>query len=72
MAEGHLPLIWGHLPMCYVVNVDSWKVLAHENSGQVPDIISGGSFGIEGSVISLTLTILGTYAIYRYYTDGQQ
>ena len=54
------------------LNVDSWKVLAHENSGQVPDIISGGSFGIEGSVISLTLTILGTYAIYRYYTDGQQ
>ena len=54
------------------LNVDSWKALAHENSGQVPDIISGGSFGIEGSVISLTLTILGTYAIYRYYTDGQQ
>ena len=54
------------------LNVDSWKVLAHENSGQVPDIISGGSFGIEGSVISLMLTILGTYAIYRYYTDGQQ
>ena len=54
------------------LNVDSWKMLAHENSGQVPDIISGGSFGIEGSVISLMLTILGTYAIYRYYTDGQQ
>ena len=54
------------------IGVDTWKAIVHENSGQVPDIISGGAFGIEGSVISLTLTILGTYAIYRYYIDGQQ
>ena len=54
------------------IDIDSWKAFSHENSGQVPDIISGGSFGIEGSVISLTLTILGTYGIYKYYTDGQQ
>ncbi len=50
------------------MGVDSWKAIAHENSGQVPDIISGGAFGIEGSVISLCCTILGTYLIYRYYT----
>ncbi|MEE3242097.1 MAG: CPBP family intramembrane glutamic endopeptidase [Candidatus Neomarinimicrobiota bacterium] len=50
------------------MGVDSWKAIAHENSGQVPDIISGGAFGIEGSVISLCCTILGTYLIYKYYT----
>tara|TARA_Y100001970_G_C14221201_1_gene852775 strand:- start:60 stop:1037 length:978 start_codon:yes stop_codon:yes gene_type:complete len=43
-----------------------------EMVNKFPDLISGGVFGIEGSVISLTLTILGTYAIYRYYIHGQQ
>ena len=34
-------------------NVDSWKIISHENTGNVPDIVSGGAFGIEGSVITL-------------------
>ena len=33
-------------------NVDSWKIISHENTGNVPDIVSGGAFGIEGSVIT--------------------
>ena len=37
------------------LNVDSWKMISHENSGNVPDIVSGGSFGIEGSVITCLL-----------------
>jgi uncharacterized protein len=53
------------------MGVDSWKVLSHENTGNVPDVISGGAFGIEGSVISLCCTILGTYLIYKYYNDQQ-
>ena len=40
------------------LNVDSWKMISHENSGNVPDIVSGGSFGIEGSVITLSCTII--------------
>ena len=31
------------------INVDSWKMISHENTGNVPDIVSGGAFGIEGS-----------------------
>ena len=53
------------------MGVDSWKVLSHENTGNVPDVISGGAFGIEGSVISLCCTILGTYLIYKYYHDKE-
>ena len=53
------------------MGVDSWKVLSHENTGNVPDVISGGAFGIEGSVISLCCTILGTYLIYEYYHDKE-
>ena len=53
------------------LNVDSWKMIAHENTGNVPDIVSGGVFGIEGSVISLCCTILGTYAIWKYYIDNE-
>ena len=37
------------------LNVDSWKMISHENTSNVPDIVSGGSFGIEGSVITLLL-----------------
>ena len=50
------------------MGVDTWKAIVHENSGQVPDIISGGAFGIEGSIIALCSTILGTGLIYMYYT----
>lgn len=53
------------------INVDSWKVISHENTGNVPDVISGGAFGIEGSVITLSCTILGTYLIFKYYNDQQ-
>ena len=53
------------------INVDSWKMISHENTGNVPDIISGGSFGIEGSVITLSCTIICTYLIYKYYNDQQ-
>ena len=53
------------------LNIDSWKMIAHENTGNVPDIVSGGSFGIEGSVISLCCTILGTYVIWKYYIDNE-
>ena len=53
------------------LDVDSWKMIAHENTGNVPDIVSGGSFGIEGSVISLCCTILGTYVIWKYYIDNE-
>ena len=53
------------------INVDSWKMISHENTGNVPDIISGGAFGIEGSVITLSCTILGTYLIFKYYNDQQ-
>jgi hypothetical protein len=49
------------------MGVDSWKMIAHENTGNVSDVISGGAFGIEGSVISLCCTILGTYLIFKYY-----
>jgi len=51
------------------VNVDSWKMISHENTGNVPDIISGGAFGIEGSVITLSCTIICTYFIYKYYNE---
>jgi len=53
------------------INVDSWKMISHENTGNVPDVISGGSFGIEGSVITLSCTIICTYLIYKYYNDQQ-
>ena len=51
------------------INVDSWKMVAHENTGNVPDIISGGAFGIEGSVIALSCTIICTYFIFKYYNE---
>lgn len=51
------------------INVDSWKIISHENTGNVPDIISGGVFGIEGSVITLTCTIICTYLIFKYYNE---
>ena len=51
------------------MGVDSWKMIAHENTGNVSDVISGGAFGIEGSVISLCCTILGTYLIFKYYNE---
>ena len=51
------------------INVDSWKIISHENTGNVPDIISGGAFGIEGSVITLSCTIICTYFIYKYYNE---
>jgi len=50
------------------MGVDSWKAIAHENSGEVSDIVSGGAFGIEGSIIALCSTVLGIYLIYKYYT----
>jgi len=53
------------------INVDSWKMISHENSGNVPDIVSGGSFGIEGSVITLSCTIICTYLIFKYYNDKE-
>ena len=53
------------------LNVDSWKVISHENTGNVPDIVSGGSFGIEGSVITLSCTIICTYLIFKYYNDKE-
>ena len=74
-------------------NVDSWKMITHENTlienlyndqgdilkdqdipemiNKFPDIVSGGAFGIEGSVISLCCTILGTYLIFKYYNDKE-
>jgi membrane protease YdiL (CAAX protease family) len=51
------------------INVDSWKIISHENTGNVPDIISGGVFGIEGSVITLTCTLICTYLIFKYYNE---
>ena len=51
------------------INVDSWKIISHKNTGNVPDIISGGAFGIEGSVITLSCTIICTYFIYKYYNE---
>tara|TARA_B100000963_G_scaffold302720_1_gene275743 strand:- start:6999 stop:7922 length:924 start_codon:yes stop_codon:yes gene_type:complete len=51
------------------INVDSWKMISHENTGNVPDIISGGAFGIEGSVITLSCTIICTYLIFKYYNE---
>lgn len=50
-------------------NVDSWKIISHENTDNVPDIVSGGAFGIEGSVITLSCTIICTYLIYKYYNE---
>jgi membrane protease YdiL (CAAX protease family) len=50
-------------------NVDSWKIISHENAGNVPDIVSGGAFGIEGSVITLSCTIICTYLIFKYYNE---
>ena len=51
------------------INVDSWKMISHESTGNVPDIISGGAFGIEGSVITLSCTIICTYLIFKYYNE---
>ena len=51
------------------INVDTWKMIAHENSGNVPDIVSGGAFGIEGSIITLSCTIICTYLIFKYYNE---
>lgn len=51
------------------INVDSWKMISHENTGNVPDIVSGGVFGIEGSVITLACTIICTYLIFKYYNE---
>ena len=51
------------------INVDSWKMISHENTGNVPDIVSGGAFGIEGSVITLSCTIICTYLIFNYYNE---
>ena len=51
------------------INVDSWKMINHENTGNVPDIVSGGAFGIEGSVITLSCTIICTYLIFKYYNE---
>ena len=51
------------------INVDSWKMISHENTGNVPDIVSGGAFGIEGSVITLSCTIICTYLIFKYYNE---
>ena len=51
------------------INVDSWKIISHENTGNVPDIVSGGAFGIEGSVITLSCTIICTYLIFKYYNE---
>jgi len=51
------------------INVDSWKMISHESTGNIPDIISGGAFGIEGSVITLSCTIICTYFIYKYYNE---
>jgi len=53
------------------INVDSWKMISHTNTGNVPDIVSGGSFGIEGSVITLSCTIICTYLIFKYYNDKE-
>ena len=50
-------------------NVDSWKIISHENTGNIPDIVSGGAFGIEGSVITLSCTIICTYLIFKYYNE---
>ena len=50
-------------------NVDSWKIISHENTANVPDIVSGGAFGIEGSVITLSCTIICTYLIFKYYNE---
>lgn len=50
-------------------NVDSWKIISHENTDNVPDIVSGGAFGIEGSVITLSCTIICTYLIFKYYNE---
>ena len=51
------------------INVDSCKIISHENTGNVPDIVSGGAFGIEGSVITLSCTIICTYLIFKYYNE---
>ena len=51
------------------INVDSWKMISHENTGNVPDVVSGGAFGIEGSVITLSCTIICTYFIFKYYNE---
>ena len=51
------------------INVDSWKMISHENTGNVPDIVSGGAFGIEGSVFTLSCTIICTYLIFKYYNE---
>ena len=51
------------------INVDTWKMIAHENTGNIPDIVSGGAFGIEGSVITLSCTIICTYLIFKYYNE---
>ena len=54
------------------INVDSWKMISHENTGNVPDIVSGGAFGIEGSVITLSCTIICTYLIFKYYNEKSE
>ena len=40
-----------------------------EMVNKFPDLISGGAFGIEGSVITLSCTIICTYLIFKYYNE---
>jgi hypothetical protein len=51
------------------LTVDSWKMIIHENVENVSNIVSGGEFGIEGSIISLYFTIFGTYLVFKYYNE---
>jgi membrane protease YdiL (CAAX protease family) len=45
------------------------SVVRLEQTGNA--IISGGSFGAEGSVLTSIILIVGTYGVYKYYTNAK-
>ena len=49
------------------IGVDSWSIYSHTNNENFSDLITGGAFGIEGSIVSLFLIFIGIYIIFRKY-----
>ena len=49
------------------IGVDSWSIYSHKNNENFSDLITGGAFGIEGSIVSLFLIFIGIYIIFRKY-----
>ena len=49
------------------IGVDSWSIYDHRNNDNFSDLITGGAFGIEGSIVALFLIFIGIFIIFRKY-----